>query len=102
MKLKKNDNVTVRAGKDRGRTGKILRVDRERGIVLVEGVMQKRHRRPRKQGEKGEIVSVPRPLRISTVQLLCPNCGKAARLGMRMEGETKARFCKKCQGVIAS
>lgn len=100
MRLKKNDNVKLLAGKDRGKTGKLLRVDTEKNTVLVEGITQKRHRRPRKQGEKGEIVSVPRPLHISNVAIVCPNCDKTTRLGARTEGEKKVRYCKKCNGAL--
>lgn len=100
MRLKKNDNVKLLAGKDRGKTGKLLRVDIEKNTVLMEGITQKRHRRPRKQGEKGEIVSVPRPIHISNVALICPNCGKTTRIGGRVEGEKKVRYCKKCNGAL--
>ncbi len=101
MKLKKGDNVKVLSGKDRGKTGKILRVDGDSGKILVEGRnMFKKHQRPRKQGEKGEIISISRPMYASKVALVCPSCGKPARLGARFEGDKKIRFCKKCQSSI--
>lgn len=101
MKLHKGDNVKILSGKDRGKTGKILRVYPEDSQVLVEGAnMYKKHQRPRRQGEKGETVSVSRPLTASKVAIICPSCGKTARIGIRMEGEAKVRFCKKCQSSI--
>lgn len=100
MRLKKNDNVTLLVGKDQGKTGKLLRVDIKKNIVFMEGIMQKRHRRPRKQGEKGEVVSVPRPVSISNVAFICPNCDKITRLGARFEGGKKVRYCKKCNGAV--
>ena len=97
MKLKAGDNVRIIKGKSRGKNGKILRIDETKNTVVVEGVnLYKKHKRPRRQGEKGEIVTVPRPLRIPNVMFLCVRCGKATRLGSRLEGEHKARYCKKC------
>ncbi|MDO8584612.1 MAG: 50S ribosomal protein L24 [bacterium] len=100
MKLKKNDNVKVMVGKDRGKTGKLLHINTQSHTVLVEGVTQKRHQRAKKQGEKGEVVSVPRPIQISNVAIVCPNCDKVTRPGARFEGDKKVRICKKCGGVI--
>ena len=100
MKLKKNDNVKVMVGKDRGKTGKLLRVNLQSGTVLVEGVTQKKHQRAKKQGEKGETVSVPRPIRIPNVMIVCPSCDKATRVGSRLDGDKKVRICKKCGGVL--
>ncbi len=100
MKLKKNDNVKVMVGKDRGKTGKLLHINTQANTVLVDGVTQKRHQRAKKQGEKGEVVSVPRPIQISNIAIVCPNCDKTTRLGFRLEGEKKVRICKKCGGVM--
>ncbi len=104
MKIKKNDKVKMLSGKDRGKTGKVTFVlgkDRENKKVVVEGLnMFKRHQRPKKQGQKGQIVSIERPVRVSTVQLICPSCGKPTRVGRKIEGENKTRVCKKCGAVI--
>ena len=101
MKLKKGDNVKVLSGKDRGKTGKVLAVFYDDAKILVEGVnLFKKHRRPKKQGEKGEVVTVPRPLHMGKVALVCGSCGKATRIGMRIEGEKKSRYCKKCGSII--
>lgn len=101
MKLHKGDNVKVLSGKDRGKIGKILSVLTDKGQILVEGLnMYKKHRRPRAQGEKGEIVNVARPLPAGKVELICPSCGKATRVGARIEGDKKTRICKKCGSAI--
>ncbi len=88
MKIKKGDTVTIVAGKDKGKTGKVMRVDVNNGRVVVEGVnVYKKHVRPKKQGEKGEVVDVVRPIHNSNVMFVCPSCSKITR---------KARHCKKC------
>lgn len=101
MKIKKGDTIKIISGKDKGKTGKIMQVNGAVGTVLLEGLnLFKKHRRPKKQGEKGEIVTVPRPLSASKVMLVCSSCGKSTRAGYRFEGETKVRFCKKCQASL--
>lgn len=100
MNIKKGDQVKIMAGKDRGKTGTVLRVLREIDRVAVEGVnMYKKHMKPKKQGQKGEVVSVVRPLAAANVQVVCKNCKKATRMGSRMEGNKKVRYCKKCQAA---
>lgn len=98
MNIKKNDNVKMLSGKDCGKTGKILHVYPENGRVKIEGLnMIKKHQRAKKQGQKGQIVSLERAVNVSGVQLLCPRCGKITRVGYKMAGDTKMRVCKKCQ-----
>jgi len=97
MKLKKGDNVLVMKGKDRGKTGKILRVLSPGRTVVIEGVnIRMRHKRPRRAGTKGQRVSMPVPLSSANVKIVCSKCGKPARIGYRMEQERKYRICKKC------
>lgn len=68
--LKKGITVKVIAGKDKGKSGKVLRLDKARDRVLVEGInMYKKNKRPKKQGEKGEIISIPVPIHISNLSL---------------------------------
>lgn len=99
-KLKKGDQVKLIAGKDKGKTGTILKVDRVKGRVIVEGLnVVKKTIKPRQQGEKGNIVEVEAALAISNVMIICPKCGPT-RIGVRMDGENKVRFCKKCEGVL--
>ena len=107
MKIKKGDIVKMTAGKDRGKTGKVLRVERSEkpassaGKVTVENLnMLKKHKCPRREGEKGQRVEIPRLVDVSNVALVCPKCGKTARIGYRISGETKSRFCKKCNAEI--
>lgn len=95
-KIKKNDQVQIMAGKDRGKSGRVLRIDRDRGKVMIEGLnMVKKAIRPRGQNQKGGISSVEAALAISNVQILCKKCGPT-RIGLRMEQDQKVRFCKKC------
>lgn len=101
MLIKKGDNIKVIAGKDRGKTGSILRIEEKSGRVAIEGVnLYKKHKKPTKQGQKGEIVSIARSMNASNVMLVCKSCGRATRIGNRIEGEKKIRYCKKCQSVI--
>ena len=97
MKIKKNDNVLIIAGKDKGRKGKVLRAYPGEGKIMIEGInVRKKHVRPKRSGEKGQIVQVPLPINISNVKLLCPKCGKAARVGYNITEDKKYRICKKC------
>jgi len=101
MKIKKNDTVKMLGGKDRGKTGKVLRVVPEEGKVIVENLnLVKKHNRPRREGEKGQRVEVPRKVSVSSVALVCPKCGKATRVGYSISGEHKTRVCKKCKAEI--
>ena len=101
MKIHKGDNVQIMAGKDRGKQGKVLSVNIKEGRILVEGLnLLKKHRRPKKQGEKGEVVSIPAYFASAKAMLVCNSWGKPPRVGSRQEGETKVRYCKKCQAVI--
>ncbi len=88
-------------GKDRGKTAKVIKVDKESGRVAVDGLnLVKKNVRPKKQGEKGEIVAVPRLVDASNVALVCGSCKAATRVGYREEGEVKVRYCKKCRAQI--
>jgi len=101
MHIKKGDTIKILAGKDRGKTGKVLHVDTKTSKVTVEGCnMAKRHMRPKKQGEKGEIVSIPRPIDISNVAIVCGNCKKTARITYRVDGKSKVRACAKCEAAL--
>jgi len=99
--IKKGDNVRVITGKERGKTGRVLRVIRDAKRVVVEGVnVFKKHTRPKKQGQKGEIVSISRSMNVSNVMLICSKCGEKTRVGHVIAGETKTRVCKKCKGEV--
>lgn len=101
MKIRKGDTVLVKKGDDRGRTGKVMKVFPIKGSILVEGInIQKKHRRPKKEGEKGQIVEKPGLMSISNVQLICPKCNKPTRVGIKLENKKKKRVCKKCKEIF--
>lgn len=101
MKVKKGDTVLIISGKDKGRTGKILRAFPKDLKILVEGInIKKKHVRPKREGEKGQIVQVPSPMDMSNVKIICPKCGKASRVGYKLEKNRKFRVCKKCEQEI--
>ncbi|OHA62321.1 MAG: 50S ribosomal protein L24 [Candidatus Wildermuthbacteria bacterium GWA2_46_15] len=101
MKIKKGDQVIILSGKDRAKKGRVLQVFTKEARVIIEGAnLRKKHVKPKKSGEKGEIVSVPQALNISNVKLICPKCGQAARVGYRVVEKKKFRICKKCQQEI--
>ena len=113
MKVKKDDTVLIISGKDRGRKGKVLEVLSRKGKISVEGVnLVKKHQKPKKSGEKGQIIQLPKPIDISNVKLICPKCGKPTRIGYKLVKEPRSslvpakastakdkkkyRICKKC------
>jgi large subunit ribosomal protein L24 len=103
--LRKNDNVLVITGKDRGKKGRVLKVvPAKNGKVrlIVEGVnMIKRHTKPNPgKNIQGGIVEREASLHASNVQLVCPECGKMTRIGHRVQGDRKVRICRKCEGVV--
>jgi len=98
MKIKKGDNVLIIKGKDRGKKGKVLQIFPNENRVIVEGInLRKKHQRPRRAGEKGQIIIVPGRLSVANVKLICSKCGQATRVGYKIEGGKKFRICKKCQ-----
>ncbi len=100
MNIRKGDIVKILAGKDRGKTGKVLTSMPAEEKVVIEGLNTVNKRsRPKKQGETGQIVSVPRPIPASRVMLVCGNCKNPTRVGFRKEGEKMVRYCKKCQAT---
>ena len=101
MNIRKDDKVVVLSGKDKGKEGKILVSDPKAMKVIVEGVnIATEHQKPRKQGEEGGIIKVDTPIYVSKVQLVCPKCGKATRVGHKIADGKKVRVCKKCGAEI--
>ncbi|SDZ84539.1 LSU ribosomal protein L24P [Desulfuromusa kysingii] len=100
--VKKNDMVEIIAGKERGKTGKVLRVLPGKGRVVVESLnVIKRHTRPNQLNPEGGIVEKEAPLSISNVMLICGSCNQATRTGVRMlEDGSKTRYCKKCNESV--
>ena len=96
MKIKKGDQVQIITGKDRGKRGTVLRVFPETEKVIVEGAnMMKRHRKSKKDGEKGERIEMAVPVHVSNVMLVDAETGKPTRVGYKMEGGEKTRIAKK-------
>jgi large subunit ribosomal protein L24 len=97
--IRRNDNVQVLSGKDKGKQGRVLRVFPDTGRVLVEHVMMvKKHLRP-SQRSKGGIAEQERPISIAKVQLLCGTCGPV-RVGHEVRGDRKVRVCRKCNTTL--
>lgn len=96
--IKKNDQVIVISGNEKGKKGKILTVDHENGRVIVEGVnMATKHKKPRRQGETGGIIQQEAALNMSNVMHICKKCGKPTRIGYTvLKDGSKVRVCKKC------
>ena len=102
MHIKSNDNVIILAGRDKGKQGKVMSVDPKSGKVLVEGVnVAKRHKKPRKQGEPGGIITKETPIYSSKVMRVCPKCDKPTRPAHKIKDDgSKVRICKKCDAEI--
>ena len=103
-KIKKNDQVLVLAGKDRGARGRVMRVLSSAGKAVVEHVnMVKRHTRPNpQQGIQGGILEKEGPVQISNLMVICPECGEPSRLGRKiLEDGRSQRLCKKCGATFS-
>jgi large subunit ribosomal protein L24 len=96
--IRKNDRVMVLAGKEKGKIGNVLKVDAEKGRVIVEKInMVKRHSRPSAKNAQGGIIEKEASIHISNIMLVCNRCAERSRVGMRiLEDGTKVRTCKKC------
>jgi len=103
MHITKNDTVMVMAGDDRGKTGKVLKVFPDTERVIIEKVnFVKRHKRPTQKTTAGGIHEKEAPVHVSNVQLVCPKCGKAVRVGSRkLEDGSRERFCRSCDETIS-
>ncbi|AEH50818.1 50S ribosomal protein L24 [Pseudothermotoga thermarum] len=102
LKIKKGDLVEVISGKDKGKRGKILAALPKEGKVIVQGVnIVKKHQRPIPQLREGGIIEREAPIYACKVMLVCPNCDKPTRVGMKfLEDGRKVRVCKKCGEII--
>jgi large subunit ribosomal protein L24 len=102
VRIRKNDEVEVITGKDRGKRGRVVNVLPKKGRVMVEGVARvTRHLpvRPAQQsrgGQTGGLTIKEEFIDISNVQVVCPSCGKPTRVGHHLEGSTKSRVCRRC------
>ena len=102
MKIKKNDQVLVIAGKDRGKKGKVRFAYPREDKVIIEGVnFIKKHARARGEARQAGIIEREAPMDISNVMFLCSKCNKPSRIGSRVLADgKKVRFCRTCQEVI--
>jgi large subunit ribosomal protein L24 len=103
-KIKKNDQVLVLAGKDRGARGRVMRVHSSAGKAVVEHVnMVKRHTRPNpQQGIQGGILEKEGPVQISNLMVICPECGEPSRLGRKVLDDGRSqRVCKSCGATFS-
>jgi large subunit ribosomal protein L24 len=100
--IKRNDQVKVIAGRDKGKQGRVLRVDPAKGRVLVEHVMMvKKHVRPNPQRNvKGGVAEQESSVSLSNVMLVCPSCQRPVRIGHDKKGDQRVRVCSKCDGVL--
>ena len=97
MKLRKGDTVKVLSGNDKGKTGEVLEVIPKKDKVIVKDVnIRKKATKPRKAGEAGGIIASEYPVNASKVAVVCPKCGKAVRVGYKVEKDNKVRVCKSC------
>lgn len=101
MKIRKGDTVKVLSGNDKGKTGEVLEVIPNSQKIVVKGInVRKKHVKPRKQGEEGGIIPVECAIHSAKVNVVCPKCGKATRIGYEVEKDEKVRICKKCGAKI--
>jgi len=100
--LKKGDTVITLAGRDRGKTGKILKIFPKEGRAVVEGVnFIKKHMRRTRQDQQGGIIQREGPVNITNIAILCKSCNRPARIGVTLLSDgSKSRFCKKCKEMI--
>jgi large subunit ribosomal protein L24 len=99
-KLRKNDQVRVMSGKDRGKSGRVVKIDRVKGRAVIEGLnLVKKAMKAKGQQQKGGISSVEAAIHLSNLQMVCKKCGPT-RVGYKVEGERKLRICRKCGGEL--
>ncbi len=97
MKLKKGDKIKIMVGKDRGKEGAVERVWLQDNKITVTGLnLYKRHFKAKAEGQKSEIIALPRPLDVSKVAIICPKCKQVTRVGYKLTTKDKVRICRKC------
>ncbi len=101
LKVKKGHKVNVIAGKDKGKEGIVEKVlIKKKKVIVAGGNIYKKHARARRQGEKGGIIDIVKPLAAPKVALICPKCKRPTRIGYRFEEKNKVRICRHCQEKI--
>lgn len=104
IRIKKDDTVRVLTGKDKGKIGKILQINRKTNKALVENInMARKHQKPNPKSPQGGIIDKAMPIAISNLMLMCNSCVKATRISIRqLEDGRRVRICKKCNQQIDS
>ncbi len=101
MKIKKGDNVIVTSGRDKGKKGTVVKTLRELDKVVVEGVnIRKKHQKPKRRGEKGQIIEIAMPIHVSNVMMIDPKKGTPTRVGYKVEDGKKIRIARKSGSKI--
>ena len=102
MRIKKGDTVVVLSGKEKGKTGKVLRFSKDAKRVLIQGVnFVKKHSRQVRQDQPGGILQKESPLHVSNLMFQCPRCNKPSKLGAKfLTDGSKVRICKSCQEMV--
>lgn len=102
MRIRKNDLVTILAGRDKGKKGKVLLVFPEKNRAIVEGInFVKKHQKQKGPEQQGGIIQKEASINISNLMLICPQCNKTTRVGYSiLKDGSKARICKKCKTTL--
>ena len=101
LHVKRDDEVIVISGDDKGKRGKVVETSPEEGKVIVSGVnVVSKHTKPRKQGDQGGIIKVDGPIYADKVMLYCSKCGKGVRAAHKIENGKKSRVCAKCGAAL--
>jgi len=97
MKIKKNDNVLVISGKDKGKTGIVERVFPVENKIVAKGIgLAKKHIKPSKKAPQGGIIDINQKINASNVMIMCPSCGKPSKVSFQVTEKGKNRICRKC------
>jgi large subunit ribosomal protein L24 len=99
--IRRDDEIQVIHGKDRGTRGRVVRVLPRERRIMVEGIARaKKHTRPSKQRQQGGIIDIEQFIDISNVQIVCKSCGQPTRVGHRIEDGKRVRICRKCEADL--
>lgn len=100
FKIRKDDQVEVIAGKDKGKRGKIVKIVREKDRAIVSGVnIVKKAMKKKSQQDRGGIVEIEAPIHVSNLMIVCKKCGPT-RIGYKIDADKKNRVCRKCGEVL--
>jgi len=103
MKLRRDDQVMMLAGRDKGKTGKVTMILPDQAAIVVEGLnLVKRHTKAGGKHPRGGIIQTAKDVPAGKVGLVCPNCHKVTRIGYVISGDNKERICRKCQATVKS